>query len=372
MDDRNAQVGWTDAQWNRVREEVLRAWQSVRVAGSFLPVYEGLPRATQVVPSEILNSDGTVDERSVAPLTEISLPVVLTRQQILEEDLSSALLQFRRRATQVAQIEDWHIFNGTYPYENLPDDPDVWIDPAAYRPEFAFLKDLARTDLSVAARPIGGPRMQERGLLSRNPGALGLIGGARQVDVTVKQEEEDGVGPYERLEMTIQDWPENKARLDNDGLMNAVTSAINTLERHGYTAPYACVLGRRPFEAAHKPVGASTSFPRDRIEPLIGRELMHASAIDVPPAPIPGYTPPAPEKWQKRGLVLSLAGNSVDLAMAVEAMPEFRQIDARGRYVFSVIERCALRIKDPRAIVPLQFIDAPLAAAPGPGAKRPA
>ena len=94
MDDRNAQVGWTEAQWNRVREEVLRAWQSVRVAGSFLPVYGALPRSTQVVPSEIFDADGTVDERSVSPLLEISLPVMLSRQQVLEEDLSGALLQF--------------------------------------------------------------------------------------------------------------------------------------------------------------------------------------------------------------------------------------------------------------------------------------
>ena len=54
MDDRNAQVGWTEAQWNRVREEVLEAWQRVRVAGSFLPIYGPLPPSTTVVPSEVL------------------------------------------------------------------------------------------------------------------------------------------------------------------------------------------------------------------------------------------------------------------------------------------------------------------------------
>jgi hypothetical protein len=30
-------------------------------------------------------------------------------------------------------------------------------------------------------------------------------------------------------------------------------------------------------------------------------------------------------------------------------------VDPRGRYVFSVYERFALRIKDPKAIVPLRF-----------------
>src|SRR4029453_918323 len=126
MDDQNAQVGWTEAQWNRVREEVLRAWQRVRIAGSFLPAYGPLPPSTQVIPSEVFNSDGTVDDDATAALLEISLPVSLTRQEIREEDLSSALLQFRRRASQVGQLEDWYIFNGTYPSGGFPDP-----DPAA-------------------------------------------------------------------------------------------------------------------------------------------------------------------------------------------------------------------------------------------------
>ena len=133
MDDRNAQVGWTEAQWNRVREEVLEAWQRVRVAGSFLPIYGPLPPSTTVVPSEVLEPDGSVDDRATADLVEIALPVRLSRQQILEEDLSSALLQFRRRATQLGQLEDWFIFNGTYPSIDGFD--------AAMAPEFAAEED---------------------------------------------------------------------------------------------------------------------------------------------------------------------------------------------------------------------------------------
>ena len=88
MDDRNAQVGWSEAQWNRVREEVLEAWQRVRVAGSFLPIYGPLPPSTTVVPSEVLKPDGSVDDEATAVVLEIALPVILSRQQISEEDLS--------------------------------------------------------------------------------------------------------------------------------------------------------------------------------------------------------------------------------------------------------------------------------------------
>jgi len=314
MDDRNDQVGWTEAQWNRVREEVFQAWQRVRVAGSFLPIYGPLPPSTTVVPSEVLNAYGSVDDRATADLVEIELPVKLSRQQILEEDLSSALLQFRRRATQLGQLEDWYIFNGTYPSEGefAPEESGL----PHYRPAFPFLDGLNQ-DKQLARMHL------------RNPGALGLIEGPR-------------VAP-DRLTAV-------RPALDNTGLMQAIVDAINSLENNGYVAPYVCVFGREPFQAAFAPIKGSTVLPRDRIEPLIGRELLHASGIDIPPEGS-GLT----EKWQSRGVVLSMADEPIDLALAAEATPEFRQVGLDGKYMFSVFERFALRIKDVQAIVPLQF-----------------
>src|SRR5438477_1301121 len=162
MDDHNAQVGWTEAQWNRVREEVLEAWQRVRVAGSFLPIYGPLPPSTTVVPSEVLKSDGSVDDRATADLIEISLPVKLSRQQILEEDLSSALLQFRRRATQLGQLEDWFIFNGTYPSITFRDGAVAMFEGEndkhpQYRPDLHYLDQLTPRGwhpISGTPRPI--------------------------------------------------------------------------------------------------------------------------------------------------------------------------------------------------------------------------
>ena len=175
MDDRNAQVGWTEAQWNRVREEVLQAWQRVRVAGSFLPIYGPLPPSTQVVPSEVLNADGSVDDRATTALVEIALPVRLSRQQIWEEDLSSALLQFRRRATQLGQLEDWFIFNGTYPSIELSANASAKlaqeekkIGLPAYRPNLSYLKD---SDLSQWA-PMSGTPTPIAGVDQRLQGAV--------------------------------------------------------------------------------------------------------------------------------------------------------------------------------------------------------
>jgi uncharacterized linocin/CFP29 family protein len=415
MDDRNAQVGWTEAQWNRVREEVLQAWQRVRVAGSFLPIYGPLPPSTQVVPSEVLKPDGSVDDRATAVLLEIALPVTLSRQQIWEEDLSSALLQFRRRATQLGQLEDWFIFNGTYPSielsANAPDEfaKEKKVGLPDYRPELPFLEALAPTEwtpMTGTPTPIAGvnQRMQIEGMRQRNPGALGLIEGprvereeelakeaepaeqeakrARQEAERTRQEAEEArrlaqQAPQdqqaeqqagqaeqraeqarkeaEKAEQRAQEaW--DKTPLDNDGLMKAIVSAINSLEEDGYVAPYVCVFGRNPFEAAFISINNSTVLPRDRIEPLIGRELLHASAVDVLPHRFDLYDAKLDEEeWRSRGVLLSMADESIDLALAAEARPEFRQVDLDGRYVFSVFERFALRIKDAKAIVPLRF-----------------
>jgi uncharacterized linocin/CFP29 family protein len=342
VDNGADQVGWTEAQWNRIRGEVLRAWQSVRVAGSFLPVYGPLPPSTQVVPSEIIKANGTVDERSIAPLLEISLPVVLSRQQVREEDLSSALLQFKRRAAQLAQLEDWFIFNGAYAFDY--DASSKKLDgsgPWPYRPDYPFLRNIPIADLLAGApEPIADHSTQQDGLAMRNPGVLGLIEGPRSVD-----ESQPRGSRTSSLGLKIS------KPLDFRSLVDATVDAIGQLERNGYVAPYACAYGRRLFRAANEPVGTSVTSARDRLEPLIGREILHAGPIGIPPE---GYAELAP-KWQNRGVLLSLAGDPVDLAMVSDAEPEYRFVDERGRYVFSVFERFALRIKDPLAIVPLTF-----------------
>jgi uncharacterized linocin/CFP29 family protein len=396
MDDANAQVGWTEAQWNRVREEVLQAWQRVRVAGSFLPIYGPLPPSTQVVPSEVIKEDGTVDDRATAALLEIALPVRLSRQQIREEDLSSALLQFRRRATQLGQLEDWYIFNGSYPsIEFTSANAQAQLEQEArtaglpyYRPELPYLTALTPSQwapMNGTPTPIEGvdQRLQKEGMRQRNPGALGLIEGPRVEREDEVQQAEEALQQAEQAEQALQGQPQalpqtlqearqkvqeaeqvREARqvrgeissLNSDGLMKAIVSAINSLEENGYVAPYVCVFGRNPFEAAYKSIPNSTVLPRDRIEPLIGRELLHASGIDILPHKFEVYDARLGlGDWRSRGVLLSMADEPIDLALAAEAKPEFRQVDLDGRYVFSVFERFALRIKDTNAIVPLKF-----------------
>jgi hypothetical protein len=235
--------------------------------------------------------------------------------------------------------------------------------------------------MSGTPTPIAGVNqdLQKEGMRQRNPGALGLIEGPRV---------EGGEGRPREFRQALQDlWQASQALqqppqaqqqvqlakqrfekagqaldkislfdLDNDGLMKAIVQAINSLEEQGYVAPYVCVFGRNPFEAAYKAIHNSTVLPRDRLEPLIGRELLHASGIDILPYKFGLYDAKLGQgDWRSRGVLLSMADEPIDLALAAEATPEFRQVDLDGRYVFSVFERFALRIKDAKAIVPLRF-----------------
>jgi uncharacterized linocin/CFP29 family protein len=316
----------------------------------------------------------------------------------MEEGLSSALLQFRRRATQLGQLEDWFIFNGTYPSIELPSNAsDAFGQEKAghphYRPAVPYLDNLTPKEwapISGTPRPIAGVDQirQKEGMRQRNPGALGLIEGPRVERVeeneklTTKVEEavkeavealdevrrkaegadrkaEEALRKAEEVDQKAEE-AQRKATiwtLDNDGLMKAIVDAINSLEENGYVAPYVCVFGRKPFQAAYKPINNSTVLPRDRIEPLIGRELLHASGIDIHPQKFKRYDAKlGAGKWESRGVLLSMADEPIDLALAAEATPEFRQVDVDGKYVFSVFERFALRIKDAKAIVPLKFV----------------
>jgi uncharacterized linocin/CFP29 family protein len=86
-------------------------------------------------------------------------------------------------------------------------------------------------------------------------------------------------------------------------------------------------------------------MPRDRIEPLLKRELIRSGVLNDS----------LREEGGQWGIVLSLSGEPIDLAVAVDVTPEFLFTDDEGRSVFRVFERFAPRVKDPDAIVRLRF-----------------
>ena len=114
------------------------------------------------------------------------------------------------------------------------------------------------------------------------------------------------------------------------------------LQSQGYGKPFICVLDSQRYADALTPAGDALTVPADRLEPTLGHKLVLSSALQ-------------PNKGERAGVLLSLAGDAVDLVMATEAVPEFTFVNEKGRLVFRVVERFALRIKDQAAIVVLTF-----------------
>ena len=335
MDDRSGPVGWTDAQWNRVRQAVSDEAGRARVAASFLPIYGPLPSSTQIVPSEIVDeANGTVDDTSTTPILEIKCEVALSQQQVQEEDLSSALLLFRRAANVVARWEDWIIFNGQrWLFRDEQRQPDIRggrCDVTGGEKAGVDVRDggeVVREPKLGQMDPRARRRMTQR-LLFTNPGAMGLIDGGS---------------------IAVQG-----GALDPNSIVTGIVRAVSELESNGHLAPFVCVLGNRAFEFANTPA-AGLVLPRDRIEAFLSRELLRSGTIDQRRWEQPGQDPQQQAPQYARGVVVSLAGDPVDLAVSVDPSPQFLYIDQQARYVFRVYERFALRIKESAAVARLEF-----------------
>ena len=84
----------------------------------------------------------------------------------------------------------------------------------------------------------------------------------------------------------------------------------------------------------------------DRIKGLIGPRVYGTSTL-------PALGNPSPAK----GVLTAIEGNTVDLVVQMApTVAVVTQDQASGDYIFKVYERFALRLKDPKAVVELDFV----------------
>ena len=110
-------------------------------------------------------------------------------------------------------------------------------------------------------------------------------------------------------------------------------AAIQSLEGNGHYGPFACVLGHELFADATRPYSGSGVLPSERITLLLNGPLLRSSTI-----------------LPKRGVVVALAGDPIDLVIATDINAKFLQLTTEPRYVFRVCERMALRLKQSGAV----------------------
>ena len=300
MDPALENLGWTEAQWNRICTTVTEEAQKGRVAAQLLPAVGPEDASTVAVPNFTLQSQASpilaswttrrlsVDSDPTLPLTQIAVNISLRNHEVADPNLSAALGMFRRAANYIARVEDALVFSGR-PGNNLPPPYGLGLIPDVVQ----ITGDGPVDGLALAYSGTGAQRLLSPIVPPPAPADLGTA------------------------------------------IVNAIIAAINALDANGQLGPYACALSPDLFAAICAP-NSSLVLPRDRILPFLQGPLVRASAL-----------------FKGWGLVLALSGSPIELVVARDIDVRYLQTSEEPRYVFRVSERVALRIKEPQSIAVL-------------------
>jgi uncharacterized linocin/CFP29 family protein len=148
-----------------------------------------------------------------------------------------------------------------------------------------------------------------------------------------------------------------------ENTVGAINTAYSLLQAAGHYGPYAAVLHFYPYADSYAPLPTTLILPADRIHPLMREGYFGTgslpgipSAINPPAAgPLATIPNPTNSSTQSMGLVVSIGGNSMDMVIGQDPVTAFSQLDQNGNHLFRVFTRFALRLKDPSAVIRLEF-----------------
>jgi uncharacterized linocin/CFP29 family protein len=323
-----SKIPWSKDVWDRIDQAVEMEVKRTRVGARFLPK-RAVPPKTTSVPTDSYsfgpiaggaNPVLTVDEGSTTRLNEYYVEFELTPQQVDQEEgdfkqlgHSTAVTLATKAANTLAQAEDLVIFQGQ----------NAITAATLFAKTFVLtLNSNAPTDTGLLNFPVGG----------KAPGAGPLTPPPAPVITVV---------PVPQLAPAVP------GVIYGPNTFEAVASGYSSLQAQGHYGPYALVLETIPYADTYAPLPATLTLTADRIKPLVTAGFFGTGTLppNTPPAPVAPYF----------GVLVSLGGNTMDLVMGLEPLAAFMQEDTNGNFRFRVLERFALRVKDPTAIVILQF-----------------
>lgn len=132
--------------------------------------------------------------------------------------------------------------------------------------------------------------------------------------------------------------PKDNGRRYGEETFTAIAQGYANLQDRGHYGPYALILQTIPYADTYRPLRDTLIMPADRIKSLVTEQFYGTGTL-------PPYT----------GLLLSLGGNTMDLAVGLDSITAFLQEDTEGLAQFRVYERFTLRLKDATAIVKFDF-----------------
>jgi uncharacterized linocin/CFP29 family protein len=331
-----AKIPWSKDVWQRIDQAVEHEVKRSRIAARILPKKAVPPKTTSVpTDSYILpnaqNSALSVDEGATTRICEYYVEFELTPQQVDQEEAefkqlghSTAVTLATKAANTIAQAEDLIIFQGQNAMSTTAVG-GVTVGSTLFTAAVPFVQQLNSNqppDTGLLNFPIN----------SLVPGAGPLTpAGGPVPQIPVIQIPQVGGFP---------------GVLYGPNTFTAVAQGYSVLQASGHYGPYALVLETVPYADTYAPLSDLT-VTADRIKPLMTAGFFGTGTL--PPNPPPAPAPPF------YGVMVSLGGNTMDLVVGLEPMAAFMQEDVNGNFRFRVLERFALRVKDPTAIVIYKF-----------------
>jgi hypothetical protein len=390
---------WTPEVWDRIDRAVHHEMHRTRVAAKFLPHHRVDPHVTTVPAGVVLASlNGpafvgsltpaiqgatppllNIDEGATIRLIEIWTEFSLTTAQVQEETRAHAAHKEQRGDHTEYESHSGH--DDHHHHKHHPSSTAITLARRAANilslaqdtVIFQGLNAFPKPPAAPGGQLVGGSLLfssqtvQYRGVLL-DTGLL-CIGGptitALQVLPTNTPPAPTGGG-----------LPASIAAQYSENTVAQINSAYSILSGNGYPGPYACVLHFYPYADSFAPLQKTLILPADRIKPLMEEGYYPSSALPgiaapqtpqnqatlpnppilpVTPAPAAGPAPTPRIPAQAAGFVISLGGNTVDLVNGLDPVTAFSQVDATGNFTFRVLTRFALRLKDPNAVVRLEF-----------------
>jgi uncharacterized linocin/CFP29 family protein len=284
-----ADLNWTDAQWQKVNHCVKEAFDKASVASAFLPCYGPLQGSTETVRNERLVYDDAAQPRVVRLDTDHDSVNLKLVNLTVNVQLSSE------------QVAEEALSNAMLAFRRAANILAQEEDRIVFE---GFARGFGRDNSIYVANTV--------------PPQKGLADLAARRDFTLLRDKTGALVT-----------PATERALVGQAIVSAVVSAIHALEDRMHPEPFACVLGNELFERAHDP-SESLVLPADRITPLLrGGPLLRAGRMD-----------------DRSGIVVSLAGNAVDIVVGTPPTIQFLQRTTEARFLFRVYERFVLRIRD--------------------------
>jgi uncharacterized linocin/CFP29 family protein len=300
---------WTDEQWSRIQQAVHDEARKARVAGRFLPLFGPLPGDAATVPAHRVATEpklnasraakqppGSSPEESVLAIhdTEV-LPLVTVAINVFLTSTQQADPDLSSALTLFIRAAN---IIARIEDAIIFKGEDYVSDPLPPKSEV----------VSVSPKPQKGmPSLLNPGGNAKNPALLRAV--------------------------------LNNGETRGQGMVRLAAKGISTLDARGFQGPYALVLSQDLFIDAENPEG-SLVLPSDRIRPLIEGPLLRSTILP-----------------RNEGILVSLAGNPIEIVVANDIHVRFLQLTTDPLHVYRVSEKFVLRIKESDAVLTLKLVD---------------